>query len=338
MNDALIEALPKAELHLHIEGAFEPTDVLAFARRNGLYFPHSSVEALMETYEFSCLSDFVEAYMLNSRALMTERDFYELTYAYMRRARADNILHVEPAMAPQAVRARGLSVEMAVGAVLAGIEYGKRDFGMTGGLIIGCQRHRGAAEGMEMLDWVAPFRDRVLALGLAGLEVGHPPHLFRDHFERARDMGWKTVAHAGEEGPPDYVWQAIHILKVDRIDHGVRCIEDPELVRELVERQIPLTICPLSNIYLKVFPSLDRHSLAALLRAGVCVTVNSDDPPYFGGYMNENFRQTAQALALGASEIVALARNSVIASFAGEHTKTELLAKIDRAAAKVSLQ
>lgn len=328
-TQALIAALPKSELHLHVEGSFEPDQVMEFVARNGVEFPHADVEALKATYQFANLAGFGAVYQLNSRALVTERDFYELTMAYLHRVRADNVLHIEIAMSPQPVMARGASAPMMIEAVLAALEDGKRQLGMTGGLIIGCQRNRGPEDGMRMLNEMLPYRDRVLALGLASMEVGFPPAPFETMFNRAREMGWKTVAHAGEEGPPEYIWEAIDILKVDRIDHGVRCEEDPRLMAELAARQIPLTVCPLSNVYLKVFPAIGDHNIARLLRAGLLVTVNSDDPPYFGGYVNENYSQCAEALALTEAEIIQLARNSFTGSFAPEPLKAAYLADID---------
>ncbi|MGV8951037.1 MAG: adenosine deaminase [Cypionkella sp.] len=326
---SLIAALPKAELHLHVEGSFEPEQVMEFVARNGVDFPHADVAALKATYEFANLAGFGAVYQLNSKALVTERDFYDLTMAYLRRVRADNVLHVEIAMSPQPIMARGASAPMMIEAVLAALDDGKQQLGMTGGLIIGCQRNRGPEDGMRMLEVVRPYRDDVLALGLASMEVGFPPAPFEAMFDRARDMGWKTVAHAGEEGPPEYIWEAIDILKVDRIDHGVRCEEDPRLMAALAERQIPLTVCPLSNVYLKVFPTIGDHNIARLLRAGLLVTVNSDDPPYFGGYVNENYAQCADALTLSEAELIQLARNSFIGSFAPDALKTAYLADIE---------
>lgn len=325
----LVEQLPKTELHLHIEGSLEPSMVMELARRNGIDFPHKTEADLLATYEFDNLAGFSAVYASNSRVLQTERDFYDLTHAYMRRVRQDNVRHVEIAFAPQGASSRGVDPIMALEGVLAAFEEAKRDNAMTGGIIIGCQRQRGLDAAMQMLDSVRPYRDRVMAIGLASLEVGNPPRLYERLFDEARDMGWKAVAHAGEEGPPEYIWEAIDILKVDRIDHGVRCEEDPDLVRRLADEQIPLTVCPLSNVYLKVFPTLDRHNIARLLRAGVCVTVNSDDPPYFGGYVNENYSQSQQALGLSDVEIVQLAKNSFVASFLDEEDKRRHLAEID---------
>lgn len=333
MVSPLIEALPKTELHLHVEGSLEPRQVMEFAARNKVDFPYKTEEELLATYEFDNLAGFGKVYRSNSTVLLTERDFYELTVAYMRRVRQDNVRHVEIAFAPQGASKRGVAWQPALEGVLAGFDDARAELGMTGGIICGCQRNWGAEEGLQMLQDVRPYRDRIMALGLASMEVGFPPRLFERLFAEARDLGWKTVAHAGEEGPPEYIWEALDILKVDRIDHGVRCEEDPKLVARLAEEQVPLTVCPLSNVYLKVFKTLDQHNLARLLRAGLLVTVNSDDPPYFGGYVNENFDQCQQALGLTDAEIVQLARNSFTGSFMSDADKTRSLAEIDAVAA-----
>ena len=325
----LVEDLPKTELHLHIEGSLEPSMVMQLAHRNNVEFPYATEAELLATYEFDNLAGFSAVYRNNSHVLLTERDFYDMTHAYMRRVRQDNVRHVEIAFAPQGASSRDVDPIPALEGVLAAFDEAKAEHGMTGGVIIGCQRHRGLESAMQMLAQVKPYRDRIVAIGLASLEVGNPPSIYERLFNEARNFGWKAVAHAGEEGPPEYIWEAIDILKVDRIDHGVRCEEDPALMRRLAEEQIPLTVCPLSNVYLKVFPTLASHNIGRLLRAGLCVTVNSDDPPYFGGYVNENYKQTQAALGLSDGEIVQLARNSFVASFLDEAQKQKHLAEID---------
>ena len=325
----VIETAPKAELHLHIEGSIEPEMALRFAHRNGLNFKFKSVDELLATYEFQNLEGFIPVFQLNASTLVTERDFYELTYAYVKRARRDNVRHMEIAMAPQGATHRGVAAEAALDGVLAGLDDAKRDFDVTGGIILGCQRHRGLEDGLAMLRQVKPYRDRILALGLASMEVGYPPAMFERLFAEARDFGWRTVAHAGEEGPPEYIWQALDVLKVDRVDHGVRCEEDPALVSRLAEEQIPLTVCPMSNIYLKVFPTIAEHNIARLLRAGLMVTVNSDDPPYFGGYVNVNYTEPARHLSLSKAELFQLARNSFKASFIEDRVKDQYVAELD---------
>lgn len=332
-NRPLINKLPKTELHLHIEGAIEPRQVMEFAARNGVDFPFATVEELVATYEFDNLAGFGAVYRTNSTVLLTGQDFHDLTVSYLRRVREDNVRHVEIAFAPQGASSRGVDPQMALEAVLDAFETTAPDLGMTGGIIVGCQRNRGLEDGLAMLEQVRPYRDRIMALGLASMEVGYPPSLFEKLFDTAREWGWKTVAHAGEEGPPEYIWEALDILKVDRIDHGVRCEEDARLMARLVEEQVPLTVCPLSNVYLKVFPSINEHNIARLLRAGLLVTINSDDPPYFGGYVNENFAQCQSGLDLTDDEIVQLARNSFIGSFLDEGAKQGYLAQIDAALA-----
>lgn len=330
---SLIEKLPKAELHLHIEGSIEPWQVIEFAQRNGVDFPYKTVDELIATYEFDNLAGFSKVYRSNSTVLLTEQDFYELTVAYMRRVSLDNVRHVEIAFAPQGASKRGVNWRAALEGVLAGFEDARAELGMTGGIICGCQRNWGGEEGLQMLREMLPYRDRIMALGLASMEVGFPPRLFERMFAEARDWGWKTVAHAGEEGPPEYIWEALDLLKVDRIDHGVRCEEDPKLMARLAEEQIPLTVCRLSNVCLKVFRTLEEHNLARLLRAGLLVTVNSDDPPYFGGYVNENFTQCQRSLGLSDDEILQLARNSFTGSFLSDDARNGYLAEIDAVAA-----
>ncbi len=329
----LIDLLPKTELHLHIEGSLEPAMALDLAQRNGIDFPHDTIESLLATYEFDNLAGFGVVYQSNSRVLRTPQDFRELTLAYMRRVRADNVTHVEIAFAPQGASHRGVDADAALEAVLDALDEAKVELGMTGGLILGCQRNRGAEDGIRMLRAAKPYRDRIIALGLASMEVGFPPSLFERMFDEARDWGWKTVAHAGEEGPPEYIWEALDVLRVDRIDHGVRAEEDPRLMRRLAEEQVPLTVCPLSNVYLKVFPRLAEHNIARLLRAGLLVTVNSDDPPYFGGYVNANYAACQQELELSDSEVVQLAKNSFTGSFMVDADKRAAIESVDTAAA-----
>ena len=332
-SSPLIDMLPKTELHLHIEGSLEPAMALDLAQRNGIDFPHKTIESLLATYEFDNLAGFGAVYQSNSQVLRTAADFRELTLAYMRRVRADNVTHVEIAFAPQGASHRGVDADAALEAVLDALDDAKAELGMTGGLILGCQRNRGAEDGLRMLRSVRPYRDRIMALGLASMEVGFPPSLFERMFDEARDWGWKTVAHAGEEGPPEYIWEALDILKVDRIDHGVRAEEDSKLMSRLAEEQVPLTVCPLSNVYLKVFPRMAEYNIARMLRAGLLVTVNSDDPPYFGGYVNANYAACQQDLGLSSNEIVQLAKNSFIGSFLPEAEKRAGIEAVDAAAA-----
>lgn len=268
-------------------------------------------------------------YYVGLRVLQTERDFHDLTAAYLQRARQDHVVHAEVFISPQAHLRRGVPREAMMEGILGAFAEARRAHGMTGGLILGAQRHLPEEDALAMLDAMAPYHGQVLGLGLGGAEVGNPPAGFIRLFERARGLGWKTVAHAGEEGPASYVADSVDLLRVDRIDHGVRCEDDPALVARLAERRIPLTVCPLSNVMLRVFPDLARHNIARLLRAGLCVTVNSDDPPYFGGYLNDNLRQAAAALGLSLAEQRTLIANGFEAAFLDAPTRARRLQDLD---------
>jgi adenosine deaminase len=324
-----ILAAPKAELHMHLEGALEPEMLLAFAARNGVAIAYANPEQLRAAYRFDSLQGFLELYWAGLEVLRTAQDFYDLTYAYLARVRQDNVLHVEPNLSPQGHTHRGVPFEAALDGTLQALADGCREFGMTGGLILGLQRHRSEEDALATLEQAKPYRDRILALGLGGPERPHPPTKFARAFAQARDWGWRTVAHAGEEGPAAYVAEALDVLKVDRIDHGVAAEADPALMRRLAETRMPLTVCPLSNVALKVFPRLAAHNLGRLLRAGLCVTINSDDPPYFGGYVNANYAASAAALGLTAAEQFAIARNGFEAAFLDEARRARYLALLD---------
>jgi adenine deaminase len=326
-----ILAAPKAELHMHVEGALEPEMLLAFARRNGVTLPYRDPAALRAAYQFDNLQGFLDLYWAGLEVLRTAQDFYELTYAYMARVRQDNVLHVEPNLSPQGHTHRGVPFEAALEGTLQALADGCAAFGMTGGLILGLQRHRAEEDALATLALAKPYRDRILAIGLGGPERPHPPTKFARAFAQARDWGWHAVAHAGEEGPASYIAEAIDVLKVERIDHGVTAEEDPHLMRSLAERQIPLTVCPLSNVALKVFPRLEQHNLRRLLQAGLCVTINSDDPPYFGGYVNANYVACADALDLSEAEQHTLARNGFVAAFIDDAKRTRYLALLEQA-------
>ena len=311
----LIKAIPKAELHLHIEGTLEPELMMLLAERNGIRIPYNSVEKIRRAYEFTDLQSFLDIYYAGAAVLQTRRDFHDLTYAYLERAAADNVRHVEIFFDPQTHTERGISFDVVLDGISDALEVGEAQLGITFRLILCFLRHLSADEAMAALDSAIPHKARVHAVGLDSSEVGHPPSKFTGVFDRAREAGLLTVAHAGEEGPPEYIREALDLLKVRRIDHGVRCLEDPVLVERLVNEQIPLTVCPLSNVKLRVFDTLGQHNLAKLLDAGLCVTVNSDDPAYFGGYIGENFLQVQQALGLDANRLQTLARNAFTASF-----------------------
>jgi adenosine deaminase len=307
--------LPKAELHLHIEGTLEPELMFRLAQRNGVDLPYPDVEAVRAAYVFEDLQSFLDIYYAGCRVLVTEQDFYDLTDAYLARAAEQGVVHTEIFFDPQTHTERGIAFETVIEGITGALADGVREHGITSRLILCFLRDLSAESAMAALDAAAPFRDRIIGVGLDSAEVGNPPSKFEAVFARARDEGYLTVAHAGEEGPPAYMWEALDLLRVRRIDHGVRCVGDVALVERLVAEQIPLTVCPLSNVKLRVFDRLEDHNLATLLRSGLLVTVNSDDPAYFGGYVGDNLRATAEALALTDAEVLDLARNSFHASF-----------------------
>jgi adenosine deaminase len=308
-------ALPKAELHLHIEGTFEPELIFALAERNRVRLPYASVDALRRAYEFSDLQSFLDLYYAGMAVLRTEADFAELAHAYLARARAQGVVHAEIFFDPQAHTARGVAFETVLDGLWCAVRESEARYGITSKLIMCFLRDRSAAAAMATLDQAVRYGERIVAVGLDSAEVGHPPAKFAQVFARARAEGWLTVAHAGEEGPPAYVWEALDLLKVARIDHGVRSLEDPRLVARLRDERIPLTVCPLSNVKLRVVDRLCDHPLRRMLDAGLVATVNSDDPAYFGGYVGDNYAQVAEALGLGDDALLTLARNSFEAAF-----------------------
>jgi adenine deaminase len=313
--DPFLTYLPKAELHLHIEGTLEPELMFELARRNQVALPYDSVEAARRAYVFKDLQSFLDLYYAGCRVLRAERDFYDLTAAYLGRAAAQHVRHVEIFFDPQTHTERGVPFGTVVSGIHRALEDGRRQWGMTSRLIMCFLRHLSADSAMETLRQAEPFASWITAVGLDSSELGHPPEKFCAVFDRARGAGFQAVAHAGEEGPAQYIWQALDLLKVSRIDHGVRCLEDGRLVQRLVAERVPLTVCPLSNVKLRVFRSMSDHNLRRLLDLGVRVTVNSDDPAYFGGYITENFEASQQALGLGREEIHVLSRNAFEASF-----------------------
>ena len=315
--EELIRKIPKAELHVHIEGTLEPDMLFEFARRNGVALRYRSVDELRRAYQFTDLQSFLDIYYEGAGVLRQERDFYEMTMAYLRRAAADNVRHAEIFFDPQTHTQRGIPFKT----VIDGISAALRDGPISSKLILCFLRHLSADSAMATLEEALPFKDRLVAVGLDSSELGNPPSKFAAVFERARAEGLRAVAHAGEEGPPSYIREALELLGVSRIDHGVRCLEDPALVAELVTRRIPLTVCPLSNVKLRVFKSIEDHNLRELLRRGIIATVNSDDPAYFGGYIVDNFL----ALDLTEDEVRQLARNSFEASFLTEAEKKKFV-------------
>jgi adenine deaminase len=334
---ALIRALPKAELHLHIEGSLEPELMFELARRNGVALPYASVEALRAAYAFSDLQSFLDIYYAGASVLRTEDDFHAMAMAYFGRAAADGIVRAELFFDPQTHTARGV----AMGTVIEGLSSACRDaatlHGISAELILCFLRHLSEEDAEATLDAALPWRAHFIGVGLDSSERGHPPEKFARVFARARSLGLRAVAHAGEEGPPAYIESALDVLQVERIDHGVRCTESPALVQRLAATGMPLTVCPLSNVKLCVFPDLASHNLPQLLAAGLNVTLNSDDPAYFGGYLLQNWLECFDALPLQAEHALLLARNSLAASFAPEADKSRWLAQVDAVAAQFGL-
>jgi len=328
MEDA-IRALPKVELHLHIEGSLEPELMFALAERNGVELPYASVDEVRAAYDFNNLQSFLDIYYAGAQVLLKAEDFYDMTWAYLEQCRADKVRHTEIFFDPQTHTDRGISFDVVMDGITKALKDGYEQLGITSHLILCFLRHLSAEAATTTFEQALPWREHFIGVGLDSSEKGNPPEKFQAVFDRARAEGLLTVAHAGEEGPPDYISQALDLLKVERIDHGVRCLEDPMLVRRLQKEQIPLTVCPLSNVKLCVFDELKDHNLKMLMDANLCVTINSDDPAYFGGYIGQNYLETAQALDLSLEDIEILARNAVKASFLDEDGKQELQIQID---------
>lgn len=324
-----IETLPKAELHLHIEGTLEPELLFVLAKRNHITLPYASIKEAHDAYHFQNLQSFLDIYYQGAKVLVNEEDFYDLTFAYLERAQKQNIRHVEIFFDPQTHTQRGIAFETVISGIHRALQTAKEAFGISSHAILCFLRDLSVESALETLHQALPFKDLIIGVGLDSAEKGNPPDKFVTVFNEARKHGFLTVAHAGEEGPPEYIWQALDHLKVSRIDHGVRCLEDEKLVKRLVNDQTPLNVCPLSNIKLCVFKSLKQHPLKQMLDKGLCVTVNSDDPAYFGGYVNENFIETALALNLSKEDIYQLVKNSFIASFLTESEKVKFIAELD---------
>src|SRR5690348_9105030 len=327
--DALIARLPKAELHIHVEGSLEPEMMLMLARRNGIALRHPTVEAIREAYRFTNLQDFLDLYYQGMSVLVHEQDFYDLATAYLGRAAAQNVRHCEIFFDPQGHTERGVAFKTMIDGLWRALRDGERAFGITSALILCFLRHLDEASAERTLEEAMPWRDRIIGVGLDSSETGHPPAKFQRVFARARSLGLLAVAHAGEEGPPDYVREALDLLEVHRIDHGNRALEDPALVARLAAERMPLTVCPLSNLRLRVVPDMKAHPLRRMLQAGLMVTVNSDDPAYFGGYVTENFLAMQQALDLTKEEIVTIARNGFLSAFCDETTRRRHLLAFD---------
>ena len=311
----LLRRMPKAELHIHIEGSLEPELIFSMAARNRVTIPYASVEDLRKAYAFTNLQSFLDIYYAGASVLIAEQDFFDMALAYLQKAAADNVVHAEMFFDPQTHTARGVAMETVIKGLHRACERAQRELGVSATLILCFLRHLSEEEAFETLEQAMPFMGHFIGVGLDSSEVGHPPEKFARVFARCRELGLHLVAHAGEEGPPAYVWTALDLLKVERIDHGVQSAKDPALMRRLAQDRIPLTVCPLSNLKLRVFPELADHNIGKLLEAGLVATINSDDPAYFGGYMNDNFVQTFAATGLTPAQAYQLAKNSFDASF-----------------------
>ena len=327
--ESFISGLPKAELHLHIEGTFEPELMFAIAARNQIKLKYNSVDELKSAYNFNNLQEFLNIYYKGANVLIEERDFYELTWAYLQKIHSQNVLHTEVFFDPQTHTSRGISFDKVISGIQLALEDGRKKLGISYRLNLSFLRHLSEESAFQTLEEAMTYKSWITAVGLDSSEKGHPPVKFEKVFTKAREEGFLTLAHAGEEGPPEYVWEALNLLHVSRIDHGNRSLENPQLVEELVKRKMPLTVCPLSNLKLKVVQDMTQHPLAEMLEKGIMATINSDDPAYFGGYMNENYIAVADALKLSKEQIVGLAKNSFTASFLDEVTKKEMIEKVE---------
>ena len=332
MNDQIIEFIkkvPKAELHLHIEGTLEPEHMFELAKRNNVSIPYNNVEEVKSAYNFKNLDSFLNIYYQGSKVLIHEKDFFNLTWAYILKCKEDNIVHTEIFFDPQTHLDRGISFDIVINGISKALDKANLEFGLTSKIIMCFLRHLDEESGFKVLDQALKYKNKIVGVGLDSSELGNPPKKFEKLFQKARDEGFLTVAHAGEEGPPEYIWDSINLLKVKRIDHGVQSLKDEKLVDLLIKKQIPLTVCPLSNIKLCVFDKIENHNLKKMLNKGLRVMVNSDDPAYFGGYLNKNLTETQLALDLSLEEIKTLIINSFKSSFLKDDKKKEWIDKIN---------
>lgn len=332
---AFIAGLPKAELHLHIEGSLEPELMFALARRNNIAIPFDSVEAVRAAYSFTRLQDFLDIYYQGANVLIHQQDFHDLAAAYFDRVARDGVVHAEIMFDPQTHTARGIAFDTVIGGLLSAMEEAEAKHGITSRLIMSFLRHLDEDDAFATLDMARPWLDRIEAVGLDSSELGHPPEKFARVFAAARALGLKSVAHAGEEGPPDYVVQALDLLDIDRLDHGNRSLEDAALTARLARTAMTLTVCPLSNLKLCVVDTMDDHPIDRMLREGLRATINSDDPAYFGGYVADNYIAAAEARSLSRDDLVRLARNSFLGSFLPDDAVADHLARLDAYAAEV---
>jgi len=326
--DKFIKAIPKAELHLHIEGTFEPALMLEIAKRNNIQLKYKSIADLKNAYNFSNLQEFLDIYYEGCNVLLNEIDFYDITWAYLIKTQEQNILHVEIMFDPQTHTDRGIAFETVINGIHKALAKGQSKLGISSKLILSFLRHLPEEAAFETLEQAKPFKKWIDAVGLDSSEIGNPPSKFKRIFKQAKENGYLIVAHAGEEGPPEYVAEALELLHVNRIDHGIRSLENMDVVNDLIKRNIALTVCPLSNLALKVVKNLTKHPLKIMLDKGLFVTINSDDPAYFGGYLNENYIEIQKALNLSKEDIIQLAGNSFKASFLNEIEKSKMLQKL----------
>jgi adenine deaminase len=329
-NLAWIQGLPKAELHLHIEGSLEPELMFALAKRNKLTLPYENVEAVRNAYQFDNLQSFLDIYYAGASVLITEQDFFDLAWAYFQKAKTDGVIHCELFFDPQTHTARGIAFATFINGLVAAQNKAQDELGISSSLIMCFLRHLSQEEAFATLALAKPHIGYISAVGLDSAELGHPPEKFKEVFSACRELGLRCVAHAGEEGPAQYIWNALQYLEAERIDHGVRAIDDPALMRLLARHQVPLTVCPLSNIKLKVFDSMAQHNIKTMLEAGLCVTINADDPSYFGGYVADNYLACAEALQMDKQQLAQLARNSFEASFVGGVQRKAMLGRLER--------
>ncbi len=332
--EKFIAGIPKAELHLHIEGTFEPELMFEIARRNHIKLNYSSVDKLKAAYNFNNLQEFLDIYYSGANVLIEEQDFYDLTWAYLVNIHSQNVLHTEIFFDPQTHTSRGIPFRKVISGIHRALGEAQEKLGISSRLILSFLRHLSEEDAFKTLEEALPYRSWITAFGLDSSEKGHPPSKFERVFAKVREEGFLTVAHAGEEGPPEYVWQALNLLHVSRIDHGNRSLEDPVLVEELVKLQLPLTVCPLSNLKLKVVQDMTKHPLKEMLEKGLMATINSDDPAYFGGYVYGNYLAVAEALNLSREQITLLAKNSFAASFLSENEKEMMIKKVEQYALK----
>jgi adenine deaminase len=329
ITEDFVRGIPKAELHIHVEGSLEPELMLEIARRNSIPLRYASVEEVRRAYNFTDLQSFLDLYYEGMNVLLDEQDFYDLTWAYLEKASSQGVRHAEIFFDPQAHTNRGLAFETVIAGIHRALLDSEQELGISSALIMCFLRHLSAEKATETLHQALPYAGWIVGVGLDSSEVGHPPDNFKAVFDEAGKHGFLKVAHAGEEGPPEYIWQALDDLKAVRVDHGVRCMEDPQLVERLRDERVPLTVCPLSNVKLRVFPSMREHPIKRMLEAGLCVTVNSDDPAYFGGYVADNFQAAWEGLGLELGDLHQVAKNSFEASFLDEGRKRRLLGELE---------